>query len=127
MWEELDGWISNYGDFGAVSIWKDSDACSNTLATHLANFATPSFMFSNFSITSHPHNLTACVKGSISQNDSVWIKVTLFANGMAVDSGKWVGYNSINNYTQALVNITSVSSVADSAEIYISGGYDYNT
>ena len=122
FWEELDGWFSNYGDLIPVCLQKSTDAYSGAYAAHLDNSLINSYMYSDFTISSHPHSLTAYVKGNVGAGDSVYINVILYQDGSAVDSGKWTGYTTISSYTQVLATISTSFPTANSAHIYISGG-----
>src|SRR4030095_4205215 len=82
LWEQLDDWWSNYGDFVAVSLSKNTDAYSGTYAAHLGNYAVPSYMFAGFGLVSHPHYITVYAKTNVVANDSVWMKIILYSNGL---------------------------------------------
>lgn len=76
-----------------------------------------------FSISTHPNNLTAFVKCNLFGADTVFIKIKVFNNSAAVDSGQWFGIASISNYSQINIPVSQNSSQADSAIISIQGGH----
>jgi hypothetical protein len=127
FYDVCDEWITNYGDFVPVSAQKDSDAYSGFLAAKLINYAVDAFLYSGFPVTFHPHHLTAFIKGNVAANDSIFMNVILYKNGLPIDSGKWVSYNSISAYTQEMAVISTDSPDADSAYIYFSGGHESDT
>lgn len=122
LWEELDGWVSFYGDFVLPCISKDPDAYSGNFAAYFNNFGIPSYAYTSFPISLKPDLLRAFVKANVTPGDSIYIRVILYHSSQSTDSGKWVGYSDLDNYTEVIVPISQNNPDADSALIDIRGG-----
>jgi hypothetical protein len=128
-----------------LSVWKNNSCppCMQPVETYIVKqdsiaysgqFAAK-FIFNNayaawaenkFAISYHPVQLNAQVKCNLVASDTLMIKVTLFYNSQACDSGQWLGLISINSYTPIEIPISQSSAQADSCVIFIRGGQKSN-
>jgi hypothetical protein len=76
-----------------------------------------------FALSIHPVFLGAYVKCSLSETDTVSIKMLLFKNMTIVDSGVWFGNSLIPKYQYVYIEISHNSSQVDSGLIRITGGH----
>ena len=127
LWEELDGWTSFYGDFVVPCISKDTDSYSGSFAAYFNNFSIPSYAYTSFPLSAKPGLLRAFVKANVAAGDSIYIRVVLYHSSEATDSGKWVGYSNLDNYTEVTIPISQNNPDADSALVDIRGGNNSNT
>jgi hypothetical protein len=129
----LDNWETRYCPMCAIAIntytvQKTTDAYNGKFAAKfIYNGAFAAIASNKFVITGHPANLTGYVKYQPYGMDTVSIKIMLFNNSVAVDSGQWSGTSSISNYRQLIIPITRNSLYADSALITIKGGTKWNS
>ncbi|MCX6153620.1 MAG: hypothetical protein NT007_05625 [Candidatus Kapabacteria bacterium] len=72
-----------------------------------------------FPINSLPQYLDCYVKGKLLQNDTMIIRVTLYQSNDSVGTGLWFAPIQINNFTKISVPISSNSTIADSARIFL--------
>jgi hypothetical protein len=77
-----------------------------------------------FPVSNHPSNLTAYVKTTYSEMDSVKIEIIIYYNGLTVDSGEWINtsFSPITSWIPVSISISRFNANADSAEIRITGG-----
>jgi hypothetical protein len=126
----LENWTTNScpfctPPFETYIVQQDSDSYQGVYAAKfIYNNAYPATAENRFAISSHPNNLSAYVKCTISGVDTVFIKIKLLSNSILVDSGLWAGTVSIPAYAQIQIPITQNSSSADSAVILIQGGHE---
>ncbi|MGZ3752255.1 MAG: hypothetical protein ACXVB0_05625 [Mucilaginibacter sp.] len=92
-------------------------------AKFIYNTVYPARAENKFYVPDHPVSLTGYVKTAIHGTDTVIIKIQLFKNNVAVDSGLWAGTSSIGYYHKILVPITQTTAQVDSAKIVIVGGH----
>lgn len=119
------GWSTNgCGQFTSKYVLPDSMAYNGFLAMKLKNSGLyKPWAYTGFPITLHPYSLKGYVKFNLANtNDTVSVKIVLFNNSMAVDSGEWIGTSSISNYTQISIPITQSALTIDSAMVFIAGG-----
>jgi hypothetical protein len=111
------------GPFITDIVQPDSDACNGVLAAKfIYNQVYAAWAENRFSVSTHPSDLTACVKCNLNGTDTVLIKVSLLHNSSVVDSGEWTGTVFIGNYSVITIPITQNASQIDSAVIFIRGG-----
>jgi hypothetical protein len=91
-------------------------------AMFIFNNAYASWAKNKFPVPYHPVQLSAYVKCNLVAYDSVLIKVTLFHNSVACDSGQWFGTTQIGSYSPVVIPISQYSAMADTCVIYIRGG-----
>lgn len=118
-------WTTNgCAQFTSKVVLSDSMAYNGFLAMKLKNSGVyKPWANTGFPITLHPYSLKGYVKCNLANtNDTVSVKIVLFNNSMAVDSGEWIGTSSISNYTQISIPITQNALTIDSAMVLIAGG-----
>ena len=125
--EQLQDWTSLYSELLPSMIVKDADAYSGNFSMHMYNGVFDSYAYTSFSLQEKPVSLRGYVKGSVEAGDSIYIRVVLYEQSLPVDSGRWVGYNGFDAFTQVSVSISQNSPNADSALVYVSGGTHENT
>ncbi len=124
----LQDWITNscpicIPPYESYIVQRDSNSYQGAFAAKfIYNNVFNSWAEDRFLISAHPVHLIAYVKCNLLGTDTVSIKVVIFSNAVAVDSGAWFGTSSIGNYAQILIPISQNSSQADSAVISIHGG-----
>jgi len=126
-----------------LAIWTTNScyACANPLESYLvqidslpnsglydARFITsqvsPGMADNKFALSAHPATLNAFVRCNMPVADTVRIKITLYLNLAAVDSGEWLGIASTPgfNFTQISIPISQNAIFSDSALVHIEAG-----
>ncbi|MEO8147383.1 MAG: T9SS type A sorting domain-containing protein [Bacteroidia bacterium] len=122
-----DSWNTNNSQISSSFVQPDSDAYIGNLAMNLYNYGSIKPVATTTFVTSNNINtLNAYVKLKVIYNDTVSIVVREFYNGVAVDSGIWIGFSDMLNYSPAIVSVSQNSNAIDSVEIEISGGNQTN-
>jgi hypothetical protein len=128
----LQNWITHYCPLcmtaiNTYTVQKDSNVYHGKYAAKfIYNGAYPASAENKFQVSTHPVSLTGYVKSTLYGTDTVSIKIRLFKNTTAVDSGQWFGTSSIGNYTKIVIPITQTSMRVDSGDIMIRGGHKGN-
>jgi len=119
--ENPNDWYTSNGDLVPSNVFKDSiNMYSGNYSTLITNvIGIPGNIGSNFSIPNHPFKLKGYFKSDFQSPDSALIKITLFNNSLAVDSGEYLINNSISNWTSFVVTISNTTSIVNSATINI--------
>lgn len=130
---DLQSWITDNSCFYcanpvlSIVVQQTSEASHGQYAAKFIRGIRIATANNKFAISNHPSNLTGYVKCQLIANDTVLIRIRLFNNNSAIDSGQWIGTSSILKYKQLSIPITHNSLYADSALISIKGGNKMDT
>ncbi|MEI7802057.1 MAG: T9SS type A sorting domain-containing protein [Bacteroidota bacterium] len=119
--ETPDQWFTSNGDLVPQNVFKDSlTKYSGNYSVLLTNvIGIPGTIGINFPITTHPFQLKGYFKSDFITADSASIKITLFNNTQAVDSGEYFITTSLANWTNITVPISNTSVTVNSVTINI--------
>ncbi len=119
--ENPNDWYTSNGDLVPSNVFKDSiNVYSGNYSTLITNIiGIQGSIGSNFPIPNHPFQLKGYFKSDFQTPDSALIKITLFNNSLAVDSGEYFISTSISNWTIIAVTISNTTSIVNSATINI--------
>ncbi len=119
--ETPDQWFTSNGDLVPSNVFKDSITnYSGNYSVVLTNvIGIPGTIGINFPITNHPLQLKGFFKSDFQSADSALIKITLFNNTQAVDSGEYFITSSLANWTSIAVTISNTTATVNSATINI--------
>jgi hypothetical protein len=110
------------------SVGKDSiNVFSGNYAAKLITMGSSAYINTGFFTTTRPFAFNAYVKCTISDSDTVSIKILLLNNDKVVDSGYWHGYSDIDVFTQIWIPITQNASLIDSIFIEFRSGDNIGT
>lgn len=119
--ETPDQWFTSNGDLVPQNVFKDSlnnyEGNYSVLLTNVIGI--PGTIGINFPITTHPLQLIGYFKSEFQTPDSAFIKITLFNNTQAVDSGEYFITTSLANWTNITVPISNTSVTVNSVTIDI--------
>ncbi|MDB5123651.1 MAG: hypothetical protein JWP94_1780 [Mucilaginibacter sp.] len=102
---------------------QSTDAYSGKYAVELLNNNVyPAFIQNKFAISSHPNSVNGYIKATLVTGDTVIVQISLYRNNVVVDSGKWIGLESLPEYTAIHIPISQNAKLVDSAKLYIRGG-----
>ena len=123
------GWETNNTSLLASTVQPDPNSYSGSLSMQLTNSgALIPEAKAGFAIQEHPLTLTGYVRNEILNNDSATLMIRLYQNNQIVDSGQIVFYGGINpNFHSFIVPLSQSSLLADSCEIRIVGGQQFNS
>jgi hypothetical protein len=109
--------------YNSYIVQKTSEAYHGQYAVKLLyNGVFPSEASNVFPVSAHPHELIGYAKCTLSENDTVSIKVQVFSHNSLVDSGQWINTTAIQQYKKFVIPITQSSADGDSVLITIRGG-----
>lgn len=117
-------WQTNNTSLLAATVEMDGNSYAGNYAMKLINSGSliPEAS-TKFYMQEHPLTLTGYVRNEIINNDSAYVRVRLFQNGLQVDSGVQSFFGGINpNYHSFIIPLSQNSLMADSCEITIIGG-----
>lgn len=119
--ETPDQWFTSNGDLVPQNVFKDSltnyEGNYSVLLTNVIGI--PGTIGINFPITTHPLQLKGYFKSDFQAADSALIKITLFNNTLAVDSGEYFITTTLANWTNITVPISNTSVTVNSVTINI--------
>jgi hypothetical protein len=112
--------------FETYIVQKDSLGYHGKYAARLIyNNVYPSFAENKFPLRFHPLALGGYFKCNIHGADTVSVKIWLFKNNTAVDSGTWLNIATFAEYRHIRISISQNSLEVDTALIRITGGHIY--
>jgi len=76
-----------------------------------------------FALKAHPSALVGYFKCKMNGADTVSVKIWLYKNGFAVDSGSWINMVTIPDYSRLKLSISQSSLLIDTVIIRITGGH----
>ncbi len=119
--ESPDQWFSSNGDLVPQNVFKDSlDKYSGNYSVLLTNvIGIQGSIGINFPITYHPFQLKGYFKSEFLTADSAHIKIILFNNTQAVDSGEYFITTTLSAWTQIAFTISNTTAIVNSATINI--------
>ncbi len=119
--ENPNDWYTSNGDLVPSNVFKDSiTEYSGNYSVLLTNvIGIPGSIGINFPITNHPFQLKGYFKSDFLTPDSALIKITLFNNTQAVDSGEYFITTSLSNWTNIAITISNTTATVNSATINI--------
>jgi hypothetical protein len=132
IWDNCnpDNWETSNGDYQPAKITCSYGYQSNW-SLRAVNYGGGSFAYAKckFLVLNHPTSLNAYVKTEFMSIDSVNIQISIYHNGIAVDSGKWINTNlsPIAVWTPVSIPISQFTTSVDSVEIQINGGVEPGT
>jgi hypothetical protein len=110
--------------FESYIVQKDSSAYHGKYAAKfIYNNVFPASAENKFPLTYHPLALGGYFKCIMNGLDTTYVKIWLFKNKVAVDSGAWLNMASLPEYQYMRIPISQGSKEVDTVVIRITGGH----